>query len=243
MSLRLFHVTEFAESEQLSPETQRKASHPLILILVSSLWLASVCNFPLWRELSRLPGLPRELMLWLAPSLLLMMTVALCAILSLLNCRVLLKTTIVLLLLLSALNVNLQTAQGTFIDTAMLSRPVGEHLSALRAGLSKQTLLVLTTLALLPSIWLLSTRVRRLPLPRALLQNFLLFAGSCAVFAGLWWFAKSDVLTLFRQHSELQPLINPFNTLRPLGEPLLPDFMASLLQRLPGLTSDLGQSQ
>jgi lipid A ethanolaminephosphotransferase len=243
MSLRLFHATEFAASDQLSPEAQRKASHPLVLILVSSLWLASVCNFPLWRELSRLPGLDREQMLWLAPSLLLMMTATLCAVLSLLNCRVLLKSAIVLLLLLSALNVNLQTVQGGFIDSAMLSHPVSEHLPALRAGLSKQALLVMATLALLPSIWLLSTRVRRLPLPRALLQNFLLFAVSCAVFGGLWWLTRNDVLALFKQHSELQPLINPFNTLRTTGEPLLPDFVWSLLQRLGEQASDLGQGQ
>jgi lipid A ethanolaminephosphotransferase len=242
MSLRLFHVTEFAEFEQLSPETQRQASHPLVLILVASLWLASVGNFPLWRELSRLPGFDREQMLWLAPCLLLMMTAALCAVLSLLNCRVLLKTVVVLLLLLAALNVNLQTTQGLFVDTAMLARPLSENLAALRAGLGKQTLLVLATLALLPAIWLLGTRVRRLPAPRALLQNLLLFSASCAVFAALWWCTRNDLLALLGSQPELPQLISPLNTLRSLAESLAPDSVAQLL-RLLGLASDLGQGQ
>ena len=43
-----------AASSPLSPASS--ASHPATLVVLASLWLASVCNLPLWRAVAALPG-------------------------------------------------------------------------------------------------------------------------------------------------------------------------------------------
>lgn len=221
MAFKLFHITEFAESTYLSPETQRQASHPFTLILIAGFWLAGICNFLLWREFFRLPDLSPWQTLWLGLCLLLMMVAALSAILSLLNWRGVLKTAIVLLLLLAAFNVHLQAGRGPFIDATTLGQPLFDTLAALRTGWSWQALLTVVALAIVPAIWFVKTPVRRIPVLGTLAQNLLLCLVSCLVLAGLWLASAKELQPLMKNQPQLQQLLNPFNSLWSLSQPLL----------------------
>jgi glucan phosphoethanolaminetransferase (alkaline phosphatase superfamily) len=50
-SVKLFHVTEFAESVFASPLAHRTSLHPLGLLLLAALWLATAGHWPLWQTL------------------------------------------------------------------------------------------------------------------------------------------------------------------------------------------------
>ena len=80
--VKLFHVTEFAESVFQSPLSHRTAIHPLWIMLLVALWVATVGHWPLWltlagqaqvgaASLSMLAILAAQLalgaLLWLAP--------------------------------------------------------------------------------------------------------------------------------------------------------------------------------
>ncbi len=217
MTLKLFHVTEFAESALLSPEAQREAIHPVTLLLLTSLWLVIVCNVPLWHELSRLP-LETGQRWWLGLRLGLLMVFALTALLSLLCWRRTFKLALALLLLLAALNAPLMWRQATFFD---LSAGLAHLGAQLRAGASWQLVGVFLALGLLPVLWLWRLPVRRIPLLANLLQNIVLFVLASALLAGTWHFSESDVSALWRSQPQLLQLLNPLSSLQALApEPL-----------------------
>jgi glucan phosphoethanolaminetransferase (alkaline phosphatase superfamily) len=49
--VKLFHVTEFAESMLQSPQSHRSAIHPLWASLLVALWIATVGHWPLWQTM------------------------------------------------------------------------------------------------------------------------------------------------------------------------------------------------
>ena len=120
MSLRLFHVTEFAQS-MLSPADQREARHPAQLLLLASLWLALAGNLPLWRELARLP-MDFGSLLWIGLCFGLLTTAALGVLLSLLNWSWLLKISVMPLLANSAIRRSTsRLAAGSRLDVGSSS--------------------------------------------------------------------------------------------------------------------------
>ncbi|MGH8859374.1 MAG: phosphoethanolamine transferase, partial [Polaromonas sp.] len=75
----------------------------LWLIVLASLWIATVCNMALWRELARLPGLNTGQAVTISVVLSLVIALASAALLSLLAWRWTLKPAITLFLLSAAL--------------------------------------------------------------------------------------------------------------------------------------------
>lgn len=213
MTLKLFHVTEFAESALLSPEAQREAIHPVTLLLLNSLWLAVVCNIPLWHELSHVP-LETGSRWWLGLRLALLMVFALTALLSLLRWRRIFKIVLTLLLLLAALNVPLMWNQAHFFDLGAGLATLGAQL---RAEASWPLAGLFLALGLLPVLWLWHLPVRRIPLLATLLQNTALFIVACALLAGTWRFSASDVSALLRSQPQLHQLLNPFSSFHALA--------------------------
>lgn len=217
MTLKLFHITEFAESAYLSPETQREAIHPVTVLSLASLWLTLACNVPLWRELSHLP-LESAQRWWLGLRLALLLGFALTALLSLLCWRRTFKPAILLLLLLAGLNLPLMLEQTSFIDLRAGSSSWGLQL---RHAFSWQSAGWFLALGLLPALWLWRLPIRRVPLLANLRQNLALLALSCAVFAGTWWFSVSDITALMSHQPQLTRLLNPISSFQAQAPALL----------------------
>jgi lipid A ethanolaminephosphotransferase len=216
MGLRLFHITEFAESSMFTPATQRESMHPFALMLLISLWVALAGNLPLWQRLWSLPGLGGAQLLWITIILALMMTCALGMLSSLLNWRFVVKLALTVLLLLSAVNTDLLFKHGKFIDAALLHRPLSE----LKPLMDWQLLLLVTALGLIPSFWVWRVPLRRMTFQRNLTQNMIFFTASCALLVGLLLISLNNVAPQLRTQPQLRHLLNPFNSLHAFGEAL-----------------------
>lgn len=211
MSLRLFHITEFADS-MLTPAAQREARHPALLLLLASLWLALAGNFPLWRELSRLP-MEGGTFVWIALCFALLTAAALGLLLSLLNWPWLLKAVITLLLWLAALNTLLLWAGHAYLSTGVIPQGLPTVVAQLKALSLWQLLLVPGLLALAPSLWMWQLSLRRVALPSRLPQNLLLALLCTCVLAAVWFAGRGALLPLLQDQPRWIELISPFNTL------------------------------
>jgi len=209
MGLRLFHITEFAQS-MLSPAAQRESHHPAVPLVLASLWLAVAGNLPLWRELVRLPMDGGQL-LWIALCFGLLTAAVLGALLSVLNWPWLLKLVITGFLWLGALNTLLLWAGHSALRLAPGTWP--PLLAQLRALPLWQSLLVFGLLALAPSLWLWNVRLRRVALLHRLPQNLVLLGLFALVVAAVWFGGRTALLPLLQDQPRWLELLNPFNTL------------------------------
>jgi lipid A ethanolaminephosphotransferase len=220
MSLRLFHVTEFAQSQLLSPASQRNASHPYVVVLLFSLWLASIGNLALWQALYRVPDSGAGKVWWSGIVLALMMYCAVVMLLCVLNWRWTLKLLLTLLLLLAAFNAYYMLSQNAGIDAGLIKQIVKSPGAQFRALLNWQWFFIITLMGVLPIVVLRRMSVRRTTLLRNLFQNLALFGFSAVVLASLWLFSHQMVLTLFKNQPQLRQLLNPFNVLQALAQML-----------------------
>lgn len=211
MGLRLFHITEFAQS-MLSPAAQREARHPALLVLLASLWLALAGNLPLWRELARLP-MDSGSLLWIGLCFGLLTTAVLGALLSLLNWPGLLRSLITVLLWLTALNSLLLWSGHAALRLSLQPAAWLPMIAQLRAISMWHQLLVFGVLALVPSWWLWQVRLRRVALLNRLPQNLLLLVLFTALLALIWFGARQAMLPLLQDQPRWLELLSPFNTL------------------------------
>lgn len=211
MGLRLFHITEFAQS-MLSPAAQRESRHPALLLLLASLWVAVVGNLPLWRELARLP-IDAGPLLWLGLCFALLTAAVLGIGLSLLNWPGVLRSVIILLLWLVALNTLLLWAGHSALQLNLQPAVWKAALAQLRALPTWQLLLGFGLLALAPSMWLWQVRMRRVALLNRLPQNLLLAGVFAGLLALVWLGGRQALLPLLQDQPRWLELLNPFNTL------------------------------
>ena len=211
MSLRLFHITEFANS-MLTPAEQREARHPALLLLLASLWLALAGNAPLWRELARLP-MDGGAFLWISLCFALLTAAALGFLLSLLNWPWLLKSVITALLWLAALNTLLLWSGHAYLSTGVVPQGLPAVVAQLKALPLWQPLLVFGLLALAPSVWIWQLSLRRVALPTRLPQNLLLALLCTCLLAAVWFAGRNALLPLLQDQPRWLELVSPFNTL------------------------------
>lgn len=211
MGLRLFHVTEFAQS-MLSPADQRAARHPALLLLLASFWLALAGNLPLWRELTRLP-MDFGALLWIALCFVLLATAALGALLSLLNWPWLLKLVLTGLLWLVALNSLLLWAGHAYLSASLKPGMVQAIVAQLRALPLWQPILVFAVLAGVPSVWMWQLSLRRVAVASRLPQNLLLLLLFICLLGLVWYLGKQSLLPLLQDQPRWLELLSPFNTL------------------------------
>lgn len=211
MGLRLFHITEFAQS-RLSPAAQRESRHPAPLLLLASLWVAIVGNLPLWRELARLP-MDSGPLLWIGLCFGLLTTAVLGIVLSLLNWPGVLRSIITVLLWLVALNTLLLWAGHGALQLNLQPAVWKAALVQLQALPTWQLLLGFGLLAVVPSLWLWQIRVRRVALLTRLPQNVLLAVIFAGLLALVWLGARQTLLPLLQDQPRWLELLSPFNTL------------------------------
>ena len=193
MTLKLFRSTEFAQSRNFSPVGERRALHPVWLILLAAFWIAVPGNWALWNSLSHTPGIGIAMVAWIGLRLVLLLGFASAALLSLLMWRWTTKLAIGVALLVTAL---------ASITAGNLPGPT-----------SWQGLLCLVILALLPCIWLWRARLRRVPVARNLLQVALVFVAAVGLFALVLAFSFKDLARLSDQAPGLRSQVSPFSAL------------------------------
>jgi lipid A ethanolaminephosphotransferase len=211
---RRFELSEASELGKASPLGRR----PVLPVLAASLWMASVGNLPLWRELDSLGLLSAHSGGLLALCLGGVLAAALFALLSLLTWRPLLKPALAFLLAATAFGAYFMWTFRIVIDPSMATNTMQTDWREARALLTPQLLLVAAIGWLLPA-WLLW----RMPIayghwkPRAL-RNTGAAAAGVLVAVGLVLLSFQPLASTMRNHKHVRYLLNPLNSLYAFGE-------------------------
>ncbi len=205
------------QPSQPTPASASTPRNPVSLALVAGLWIATVCNWPLWRALWALPEMhtPRGALFVAAFSV--MIAALSTALLSLAAWRGTIKPLIGVFLLAAALGAHFMGSYGAVIDPTMLVNMLQTDLREARDLLSGRLLASVLLLALLP-LWLLGrVPVLRAPFARQLGRNVLAFVASTVVLVALLALSYADLSSTMRNHKALRYTINPISSFYSLG--------------------------
>ncbi len=200
-----------AASSPLSPASS--ASHPATLVVLVSLWLASVCNLPLWRAVAALQG-TEGLRGWgFALAFMVLVAAGNAAVIGLLAWGRALKPVLGVMLLAGAAGVYFMWSYGIVIDTTMLVNVLQTDPREAGDLLNWRMAAALLLLAAPPLVWLLRRPVRRLGWWRQLWHGVLLILAAVLVGVGSLLLVFQDFAATMRNHTQLRYLINPLNSL------------------------------
>ncbi|MEO7888065.1 MAG: DUF1705 domain-containing protein, partial [Polaromonas sp.] len=144
----------------LTTVRQNTGMRPFWLLVLASLWIATVCNVALWRELSRLPGLTGGQAAVISIALVLVIALATTALLSLLAWHWTLKPAITVFLLSAAFGAYFMMTYGVVIDKTMMVNTLQTDVRETRDLLNWRLLATVLVLAILPMVLLWRQKVR-----------------------------------------------------------------------------------
>jgi lipid A ethanolaminephosphotransferase len=162
-------------------EVRRAAVHPGWVVAATSLWIGFACNVTLWRELA---GVSSQTVHSLVRAVALGAFVAAdCAvILSIFGWQKTLKPVATVLVAAGALSAAAIWGQALPVDATLADRGLAAVLVPPWTSLLRgDVVVVLVALALVPTVWLWHTRVKRLPGPQQLNVNVIAALVACAV--------------------------------------------------------------
>lgn len=193
------------------------ALHPSRAVLLLSLWLATVCNVPLWRAVAALPG-QSSLRSWgFALAFVLIVTAGNAALLSLLAWRFTLKPAATVLLLMAALGAYFMMAYGIVIDASMLTNALQTDWHESRDLLTWRLPVTVLALVAPPLLWLYRRPLQPLGALRQLGHNALLLCVAIGAIVASLLLVFQDFSSTMRNHTQLRYLINPLNSVYALG--------------------------
>lgn len=189
----------------------------LWIVVLASLWIATVCNVALWRALVNLPGLSSGQAATISVALALVIALATGGLLSLLAWRWTLKPVVTLFLVSAAFGAYFMMAYGVVIDPNMMVNTLQTDLRETRDLLNWSMAGTVMVLAVLPGFFLWRQQVRRTGLARQALFNglSLLAAGALLVVVVMLFF--QSMASVMRNHTQVRYLINPLNSFYALG--------------------------
>ena len=218
MKLKLFRSTEFAESSLFVPFKQRMSAHPAWVSGLASLWIATACNVALWQELVRVCEQNQVSPLWPAVRLASFMAAACFLLFSILSSRRLLKPLITVLFFVAALSCHIMFNEHLVIDASLINRTLNKNPLSVSSFMGWQFWATLFILAIVPSVLLWRTPVRRLAPVQYLLQNGGAAAASVVVILVMLVLSSPDLSALVRAQPQLRQMTNPFGILQALTE-------------------------
>ena len=232
MSLKLFRVTEFAESVFFTPQSQRGSVHPATVVVMTALWLATVGNLALWQTLwqTLVLALPQGLDAMQgqgSPASLLALPVLLLAVtlvpVTLVCWRWTLKPGITLLLFAAAFGTCVvwqqqQIGAATGVNSALLTQLAFGPGRNLGRFFNWECAVTVLLVALLPALLLWRTRVRRISLVHNISSNAILLVASYALWTGATALKDPDFQEIMQKHRQDPSSINPVNTLVAVGQ-------------------------
>lgn len=192
MGLKLFRTTEYSSSSLFSHTRPQAGWWPATLLITSGLWLAVPGNIALWRAVAiGTSGGGVLLVMALGAGI----AASVCALLSLVAWRGLLKPAISVLLILSAV--------GTYM---LLSEapPAG-----LQPWAGWQRVLVVLALFVVPLLLVWRAPVRLISARRQLTGNAIILTVAIAVLAAVMWTAGQNLQALVSYKPGWACMINP----------------------------------
>lgn len=194
-----------------------KTLHPAWLVLLTSVWLATVCNVPLWREVASLPGNTGLRAWFFELAFAVIIAAGNVALLSLLAWGRALKPVLVLVVLMAAFGAYFMLSYGIVIDATMLTNVFQTDVREAGDLLNWRMLVTVLVLAGPPLWWLRRCSVRRLGVVRQVGHNILLLLVAVVVLVASLLLVFQDFASTMRNHTQLRYLINPLNSIYALG--------------------------
>ncbi len=197
---------------------------PLWLVVFASLWLATVCNMALWREISRLPTLASAEALTQGQALTLSVVMAVLigllttALISLLAWRWTLKPVITMFCVSAAFGAYFMMSYGVVIDKTMMVNTLQTDFRETRDLFNWRLLVTVLVVAVLPGYLLWQQPVRRQSAVRQITTNLATFAGCMVAFAVVLMLFFQSIAPVMHTHTHLRYLINPLNSFYALGQ-------------------------
>ena len=195
--------------------------HPGWAILLASIWMATLGNLALWKELIRLPEMNDLRAIWFGLSFVALIFALICIALSLLCWRWTLKPVIAMFLITAALSGYFMHTYGVVIDGSMIVNVLQTDLRESRDLISWKMIFALLVFALFPIGLLWRIQIKRLPLLRHIGHSALLFVSGVALAFLAVLPNYQDFASTMRNNIQLRFLINPLNSFYALGEVLL----------------------
>jgi lipid A ethanolaminephosphotransferase len=215
------------------PAPDSRGWHPALVITLVCLWMATVANAPLWRELASLPELQTGRGLLFAMGFAILITSTLVALATLMAWgATLIRSFLTLSLISAAFCAHFMWAYSIVIDTSMMVNVLHTDPRETRDLLSVPMLTTVLLLAALPAWWV--WRVPLLPLPwkRRMAHNLGLLGVALLVLTAVVFLIFQDFASVMRNHKHVRFLINPLNAYYALGSATLGERKASRRERV-----------
>lgn len=191
--------------------------HPLWLILLSALWLSTVANLPLWRQLATLPELQNTRGLVFAAGFGAALFLLFVAALSLLAWRWSLKPVLAVFFVSAAAGAHFMLSYGVVIDSTMMANVLQTDAREVRDLLNWRLLAALVSLGVVPSILAWRCAVRPLGWVRSILTWLAVALIALAAMCGVLLLIFQDFSSVMRNHTQVRYLINPLNSFYAMG--------------------------
>jgi len=191
--------------------------HPLLLTWLATVWLVTLPNIPLWRQLAQLPEVTGLRGALFGLGLAFGIAGLTHALLSVLNWRWLLKPVLTLFLMSAASGAYFMWSYGIVIDANMIVNVMQTDPREAADLFNWRLLLSLGLLGVLPVWWLWRQPVRPLSWGKRLGTNLLSLVASVAVLVISLMLIYQDFASVMRNHTQLRYLINPLNSFYAVG--------------------------
>ncbi|MBP9905088.1 MAG: phosphoethanolamine--lipid A transferase [Rhodoferax sp.] len=186
--------------------------HPVALLLILALWLATVGNIPLWSAIWRLPETHGWHALVTVGSLGLAVLAVIWSALCLLLWPRWLKPAGLLFLIMSAAASFFMQRYGVVIDPSMIANVAQTDAREVLDLLSWSMLLTVLLGVVLPAVWLWRQPLRQVAVWSLMWQQMGVALLALLLTVALLWLSFQDLASLMRNHKSLRYMINPFNS-------------------------------
>jgi lipid A ethanolaminephosphotransferase len=212
-------LKSFRSKKSSLSSNKQTGIHPSWLIVLSSLWLASIGNVALWQELVRLPEMNDWRAVWFGVAFAALIAALICMLMSLLCWRWTLKPMIALFLTSAAFGAYFMLSYRVVIDSSMIVNVLQTDLKESLDLFSWKLVIAVLFLAVLPIVVLWKREVKQLTVFKAVAGNAQLFLASCVVAAIAVFPIYQDFASSMRNNMQLRFLINPLNNNTTVTEP------------------------
>jgi lipid A ethanolaminephosphotransferase len=191
--------------------------NPVALLAAVSLWLATVGNWALWRELGRLGQLQSAGGYAFAIALAIIIFGAINALFALLAWRRSIKPLLVFLLIAAAVGMHYMLSYGVVIDTTMMVNVLQTDPRETRDLLSFRLLITVLFVAGVPAVWLWRQNLQAVAWPQQLWRNVVFLVVNLVIIILALGLSFQTFSSNMRNHTQLRYLINPLNSVYALG--------------------------
>ena len=191
--------------------------HPLVLIVLSAFWLATVANVPLWRHVAQLPELQNARGLAFAAGFGVALFLLIVAVLSVFAWRWSLKPVLTLFFVSAAAGAYFMLSYGVVIDSTMMVNVMQTDPREAGELLNWRLLAVLVLLGVFPSVVAWRFKVRPLGFVRGLATQWGVAMLALVAMVGVVLLIFQDFSSVMRNHTQVRYLINPLNSFYAIG--------------------------